>query len=137
MTAAELREEAGTEPVDPDYPVTPVPASARRGVVSISVVLIRSTVVAPTLIDEADKAVNLHIRLESLERASNSRESNASTGKLYRIQRDNLHANMRRKGHLGATTTRNTVKSRYDSYCMPRQQPTTAPTEPKLSMSNP
>ena len=49
MTAVELREEADTEPVDPDYPVTPVPASARRGVVSISVVLIGFTVFAPTL----------------------------------------------------------------------------------------
>ncbi|MFC0674186.1 cytosine permease [Brachybacterium hainanense] len=38
-----------TEVVDPDYPVTPVPAAARRGVVSISVVLIGFTVFAPTL----------------------------------------------------------------------------------------
>ena len=46
MTAAELREDTGTEPVDPDYPVTPVPAGARRGVVSISVVLIGFTIIA-------------------------------------------------------------------------------------------
>lgn len=51
MTAAGLREdETDTDPVDPDYPVTPVPRSARRGVVSISVVLIGFTVFAPTLI---------------------------------------------------------------------------------------
>ena len=49
MTAAELREDAVGEAIDPDYPVTPVPRSARRGVVSISVVLIGFTVFAPTL----------------------------------------------------------------------------------------
>ena len=49
MTAAELREDAAGAPIDPDYPVTPVPRSARRGVVSISVVLIGFTVFAPTL----------------------------------------------------------------------------------------
>lgn len=49
MTAAELREDTGVEPVDPDYPVTPVPPGARRGVVSISVVLIGFTIFAPTL----------------------------------------------------------------------------------------
>lgn len=45
--AAAEAEAAGT--VDPDYPVTPVPRSARRGVVSISVVLVGFTVFAPTL----------------------------------------------------------------------------------------
>lgn len=35
--------------VDPDYPLTPVPAAARRGLLSISVVLVGFTVFAPTL----------------------------------------------------------------------------------------
>ena len=55
MTAVELEEGTAAEPVDPDYPVTPVPRSARRGVVSISVVLIGFTVFAPTLMAGADR----------------------------------------------------------------------------------
>ena len=60
MTAAELREDGTERPVDtvdPDYPVTPVPRSARRGVVSISVVLIGFTVFAPTLMAGASIGV--------------------------------------------------------------------------------
>ncbi|MGO2585753.1 MAG: cytosine permease, partial [Brachybacterium tyrofermentans] len=41
--------DAADAPVDPDYPLTPVPRSARRGVLSISVVLIGFTIFAPTL----------------------------------------------------------------------------------------
>src|SRR5699024_4435732 len=60
VTAAELREDGTERPVDtvdPDYPVTPVPRSARRGVVSISVVLIGFTVFAPTLMTGASIGV--------------------------------------------------------------------------------
>src|SRR5699024_7296147 len=60
VTAAELREDGTERPVDtvdPDYPVTPVPRSARRGVVSISVVLIGFTVCAPTLMAGASIGV--------------------------------------------------------------------------------
>ncbi|WP_114853152.1 cytosine permease [Brachybacterium sp. YJGR34] len=49
MTAADPSVDVAEAPVDPDYPVTPVPRSARRGVVSISVVLVGFTVFAPTL----------------------------------------------------------------------------------------
>lgn len=38
-----------TGPVDPDYPITPVPRSARKSAFSISVVLIGFTIFAPTL----------------------------------------------------------------------------------------
>src|SRR5699024_12369545 len=55
VTAAELREDAAGAPIDPDYPVTPVPRSARRGVVSISVVLIGFTVFAPTLMARSEE----------------------------------------------------------------------------------
>ena len=57
MTTADLREDGAAPPVDPDYPVTPVPRSARRGVVSISVVLIGFTVFAPTLMAGASIGV--------------------------------------------------------------------------------
>src|SRR5699024_12278555 len=60
VTPAELREDGTEQPVDtvdPDYPVTPVPRSARRGVVSISVVLIGFTVFAPTLMAGASIGV--------------------------------------------------------------------------------
>jgi len=57
VTAAELREDGTAPPIDPDYPVTPVPRSARRGVVSISVVLIGFTVFAPTLMAGASIGV--------------------------------------------------------------------------------
>ena len=57
MTAADLREDGTEQPVDPDYPVTPVPRSARRGVLSISVVLIGFTVFAPTLMAGASIGV--------------------------------------------------------------------------------
>jgi len=51
MTSApsETAPQESVEPVDPDYPVTPVPRSARRSALSISVVLIGFTVFAPTL----------------------------------------------------------------------------------------
>src|SRR5699024_7221341 len=60
VTAAELREDGTERPVDtvdPGYPVTPVPRSARCGVVSISVVLIGFTVFAPTLMAGASIGV--------------------------------------------------------------------------------
>ncbi|MYM18542.1 cytosine permease [Brevibacterium sp. 5221] len=42
-------EERAAEPVDRDYPLTPVPRSARRSAFSITVVLVGFTIFAPTL----------------------------------------------------------------------------------------
>ncbi|MFE6997826.1 cytosine permease [Microbacterium sp. NPDC057659] len=47
--AADLTEDAG-RPVDPDYPVTPVPAHARKGFFSLAVVLLGFTVFTPTML---------------------------------------------------------------------------------------
>ena len=41
---------AEAEPIDPDYPVTPVPASARKSFVSLAVVLLGFTVFTPTML---------------------------------------------------------------------------------------
>lgn len=47
--AADVAAGETVTPVDPDYPTTPVPATARKSAFSISVVLVGFTVFAPTL----------------------------------------------------------------------------------------
>lgn len=50
MTAAEPAAAPAAKPIDPDYPVSPVPAHARKGFFSLIVVLLGFTIFTPTML---------------------------------------------------------------------------------------